>query len=177
MINLSGELTSVIAVTASGPASFSRRLDVAHEPSVLEYLNWDNQSLRNCFRPCPCRAFAPPQPGCEIVDDDARSGMAQSFHVRDVLSCLLIIVSTIDENDVEGSCRLLLSVSGNRRRGVADYEFVPSRVPCVHELLGMTHDFAAGDIEGNDPHVRTGTQKSQTGKSCIEPDLANQPSA
>jgi len=34
--------TSVVAVTASRPASFSRRLDVAHEPSVLEYLNWGN---------------------------------------------------------------------------------------------------------------------------------------
>jgi 5'-nucleotidase len=51
-VNRNGELldrvrhpylpTSVIAVTASRPASFSRRLDVAHEPSVLEYLNWRN---------------------------------------------------------------------------------------------------------------------------------------
>jgi hypothetical protein len=51
-VNRNGELldrvrrpylpTSVIAVTASRPASFSRRLDVAHEPSVLEYLNWGN---------------------------------------------------------------------------------------------------------------------------------------
>jgi hypothetical protein len=103
--------------------------------------------------------------------------MAQSFHVRDVFSCLLIIVSAIDENDVEGSFRPLYSVSGNRLRGVADYEFVPTRVPCVHELLGVTHDFVAADIEGNNLHVRIGAQKSQTGKSCIEPDLANQPSA
>ena len=72
---------------------------------------------------------------------------------------------------------MLYSVFGNRLRGVTDYEFVPTRVLRVHELLGMTHDFVAADIEGNDLHVRTGTQKCQTGKSCIEPDLANQPRA
>ena len=56
-----------------------------------------------------------------------------------------------------------------------EYEFVPTRVLRVHELLGSSHDFVTADIEGDDLHIGTGTQKSQTGKSCIETDLADQP--
>src|SRR5262249_14174021 len=132
-------------------------------------------SLRNRFGPCPCRTFSPPEPGREIVDDDARSRMAQRSHVRDVVSCFLIFVSAINEDDVEGSLRMLLSVFGNRQRRVTDDQFVPTRVLCVHELLCSTDDVVATDIEGNDLHIRAGAQKSQTGKPGIETDLANKP--
>ena len=72
-----------------------------YEPSIPEYLNWDNDSLRNCLVPCPCRTFSPRQPGREIVNYDARSWMAKNFQISDVFPYRVIIVPAVNKNYVE----------------------------------------------------------------------------